>query len=140
MTAPPAAPPPTTRPTANATDAPARPASQSTHPDDSTSDRAAEAAGFWRQWRWWLPVALLALALAVIFADPFAGDWDALDYTVLAVQGRPSTMLFGRMLFLFTNHLAYRVAHAAFGLPPENAYLLIKYMVVGQSPLAVTAC
>ena len=143
MTAPPAAAPhPTTPPTANATDATAASPRPSTHPNDSTSDaaRAAEAGGFWRQWRWWLPVALVALALAVIFADPFAGDWDALDYTVLAVEGRPSTMLFGRMLFLYTNHVAYLIAHNVFGLRPENAYLLFKYMVVGQSPLAAVAC
>lgn len=142
MTAPPAAPPPTTRPTANATDPLAPSARSSTRPNDSTSDpaTAAEGQSFWRQWRWWLPVALVALALAVIFADPFAGDWDALDYTVLAVQGRPSTMLFGRMLFLFTNHLAYQIAHNLFGLRPENAYLLFKYMVVGQSPLAAAVC
>lgn len=49
-------------------------------------------------------------------------------------------MLFGRMLFLYTNHLAYQIAHGVFGLRPENAYLLFKYMVVGQSPLAATAC
>lgn len=90
-------------------------------------------------WRWWLPVALLAFALALIFADPFAGDWDALDYTVLAVKGEPSTMLFGRMLFIFTNHFAYKIAHALFGLRVEHAYLLFKYMVVCESPLAVTA-
>jgi hypothetical protein len=90
-------------------------------------------------WRWWLPVALLSLALAFALADPFAGDWDAVDYTVLAVRGQPSTMLFGRMLFIFTNHLAFRIAHALFGLPAERAYLLFKYMVVCEAPLAVAA-
>jgi hypothetical protein len=80
---------------------------------------------------------LLALALALLFVDPFAGDWDALDYTVLALRGEPSTMLFGRMLFIFTNHFAYRLAHALFGLAPEHAYLLFKYMVVCEAPLVV---
>jgi hypothetical protein len=144
MTAPPAAAAPrkTTTPAANATDPLAPATHPGAHPDESTGDHdtAAGAGGFWRHWRWWLPVALLALALALVFVDPFAGDWDALDYTVLAVKGEPSTMLFGRMLFLFTNHLAYRIAHALFDLRPENAYLLFKYMVVAQSPLAVTAC
>lgn len=142
MTAPPAAAAPPTTPTANATERPDLSARPNALTNDGTNDpgRAAAAGGFWRQWRWWLPVALVALALAIIFADPFAGDWDALDYTVLAVQGKPSTMLFGRMLFLFTNHLAYRLAHDLFGLRPEDAYLLFKYMVVGQSPLAVTVC
>ena len=90
-------------------------------------------------WRWWLPVALAALALALLFADPFAGDWDALDYTVQALKFEPSSMLFGRMLFIFTNALAYRLAHALFGLQPEHAYLLFKYMVVVESALAVVA-
>ncbi len=29
-------------------------------------------------WRWWLPVALLTLTLALIFADPFAGGAEGL--------------------------------------------------------------
>jgi hypothetical protein len=93
-----------------------------------------------RAWRWWLPPASLALLLAILFRDPFAGDWDALDYTVNAVRGQPSSMLFGRMLFIFTNHAAYRLAHALFGLQTEHAYLLFKYMVIAQTPFAVVAC
>lgn len=91
-------------------------------------------------WRWWLPPALLSLALALVFVDPFAGDWDALDYTTLALAGRPSSMIGGRMLFIFTNHALWRLAHALFGLRPEQAYLLFKYAVVLQSPLAIIAC
>lgn len=49
-------------------------------------------------------------------------------------------MLFGRMLFIYTNHAAYRLAHALFGLQAEHAYLLFKYMVVVQTPFAVVAC
>lgn len=90
-------------------------------------------------WRWWLLPALLVLALALAFVDPFAGDWDALDYTVLAVQGRPSSMILGRTLFIFANHGLWRIGNALFGLPPERAYLLFKYAVVIQSPLAVIA-
>lgn len=93
-----------------------------------------------RAWRWWLAPAALALLLTILFIDPFAGDWDALDYTVNAVRGEPSSMLFGRMLFIFTNHAAYRIARALFGLQTEHAYLLFKYMVVVQTPFAVVAC
>lgn len=144
MTAPPA---PTTT-DARQTDLPLAPISPgSSDPTDATPAQASNAtanagdaaAPFLRAWRWWLPVALLALALAFLFADPFAGDWDALDYTVLALRGEPSTMLFGRMLFIFTNHVAYRIAHALFGLQPVHAYLLFKYMVVGEAPLVVAA-
>ena len=49
-------------------------------------------------------------------------------------------MLFGRMLFIFTNHAAYRIAHALFGLQSDQAYLLFKYMIVAETPFAVVAC
>jgi hypothetical protein len=90
-------------------------------------------------WRWWLGPAAAALCLALIFADPFIGDWDGLDYTVLAIRGRPSSMALGRSLFVFYNHAIYRIAHAIFGLAPAHAYLLFKYVVVAQAPLAVIA-
>jgi len=98
-----------------------------------------ETQSLFAAWQWWLPIALLALTLALIFVDPFAGDWDALDYTVLAVQGRPSSMILGRTLFIFANHALWVIAHSLFSLPPEKAYLLFKYAVVAQSPLAVIA-
>lgn len=78
--------------------------------------------------------------LAVAFADPFAGEWDALDYTVLGVLGRPSSMVLGRSLFLLLNHSLWQVAHNLFDLQPENAYVLFKYAVIFQSPLAIIAC
>jgi hypothetical protein len=117
-------------------------ASLSSHnPDEATTDGAParEVTSLLGAWRWWLPVAALSLALALLLADPFAGDWDALDYTVLAIRGEPSTMLFGRMLFIFANHFAYKLAHALVGLPVEHAYLLFKYTVVCEAPLAVAA-
>ena len=95
---------------------------------------------FWAAWRWWITPALLALVLAFIFVDPFIGDWDALDYTLSSLKGRPSSMALGRSLFIFTNHAAWLVGHSLFGLSIENAYLLFKYMVVIQSPLAIMAC
>jgi hypothetical protein len=91
-------------------------------------------------WRWWLPPAIISLVVTLIFVDPFIGDWDALDYTVSALRGQPSSMALGRGLFIFYNHALYVVAHALFPLPPEHAYLLFKYAVVAQAPLAVIAC
>jgi len=104
-----------------------------------TETEQVETTGLLAAWRWWLPPALLTLVLALLFIDPFAGDWDALDYTVLAIRGEPSSMILGRMLFIFANHAMWRVAHGLFGLPPEHAYLLFKYAVVIQSPLATIA-
>ena len=96
-----------------------------------------KAQGLLAEWRWWLPPALLSLALALYFVDPFIGDWDALDYTVLAINGKPSTLLLGRSLFTYYNHALWLLAHTLFNLPPENAYLLFKYAVIVQSPVAV---
>lgn len=95
---------------------------------------------FWRAWRCWLAPALLALALSLIFVDKFIGDWDGLDYTVLAIRGEPSSMALGRLLFIYANHALYSVAHALFHLQPQHAYLLFKYAVIAESPLAVIAC
>ncbi len=100
----------------------------------------AQPPSFASAWRWWLPLALLSLVLALVFVDPFAGDWDALDYTTLALKGQPSSMVLGRMLFIFANHALWLGAHALFDLKPEQAYLLFKYAVVAQSPLAIIAC
>ncbi|MEJ7708564.1 MAG: hypothetical protein WKF84_01590 [Pyrinomonadaceae bacterium] len=82
----------------------------------------------------------LSLLLALVFQDPFAGDWDALDYTVLALRGEPSSMLLGRMLFIFTNRGIWTLAHALFEVPPAQSYLLFKYAVILQCPLATIAC
>lgn len=91
-------------------------------------------------WRWWLPPAVVSLILILVFVDPFIGDWDALEYTVSALRGYPSSMALGRSLFIFYNHALYVVAHAVFDLPPQRAYLLFKYAVVAQGPLTVIAC
>ena len=104
-----------------------------------TESKQEETTRLLAAWRWWLPVALLTLVLALLFMDPFAGDWDALDYTVLAIRGEPSSMILGRMLFIFANHAMWRVAHGLFGLRPEHAYLLFQYAVIIQSPLATIA-
>lgn len=48
-------------------------------------------------------------------------------------------MALGRSLFIFYNHGLYLLAHSLFGLQPASAYLLFKYSVVAQGPLAVIA-
>lgn len=95
---------------------------------------------FWATWHWWLPPALISLALTLYFTDPFIGDWDGIDYTILSLAGYPSSMALGRNLFIFGNHALYQVFHALFNVPPEHAYLIFKYAVVAQSPLAVVSC
>ena len=84
--------------------------------------------------------AVIALALVVWFVDPFIGDWDGLDYTMLSVAGYPSSMALGRNLFIFQNHYLYRAASSLFNVKPDQAYLIFKYAVVVQSSLAVIAC
>jgi hypothetical protein len=98
------------------------------------------AASFWRAWRWWLPPALIALALVLYFVDPFIGDWDGMDYTMLSLEGYPSSMALGRNLFIFSNHFLFVVGRSLFNVQPENAYLIFKYAVVAQVPVAVVAC
>ena len=63
-----------------------------------------------------------------------------MDYTMLSLAGYPSSMALGRNLFIFGNHALYEIAHAVFKLQPEHAYLVFKYAVVAQAPLAVIAC
>ncbi len=92
---------------------------------------------FWSSWYWWLPPALASFVLILKFVDPFIGDWDGLDYTILSLRGYPSSMALGRGLFIFFNHALYLVAHALFKVQPRDAYLVFKYVVVAQGPLAV---
>lgn len=72
--------------------------------------------------------------------DPFIGDWDGLDYTMLSLSGYPSSMALGRNLFIFENHYLFVLAHKLFNVQPEHAYLIFKYAVVAQAPFAVIAC
>src|SRR5258705_5501891 len=95
---------------------------------------------FWRSWLWWLPPALLSLGLVLYFIDPFIGDWDGMDYTMLSLAGYPSSMALGRNLFIFGNHTLFVVAPRLFEVQPENAYLIFKYAGVVQAPLAAVAC
>lgn len=95
---------------------------------------------FWAAWPWWLPPALISVTLTLYFTDPFIGDWDGIDYTILSLSGYPSSMALGRNLFIFGNHVLYQIVHAVFGVQPEDAYLIFKYAVVAQVPFAVVAC
>lgn len=97
-------------------------------------------SSFWLAWPWWLIPGLVALLLVLWFVDPFIGDWDGLDYTMLSLAGYPSSMALGRNLFIFGNHALYETVHWLFNVQPENAYLIFKYAVVAQAPLAVIAC
>ncbi len=59
---------------------------------------------------------------------------------MLSVAGYPSSMALGRNLFIFQNHFLYRAASSLFSVKPDQAYLIFKYSVVAQAPLAVIAC
>ena len=102
-------------------------------------DPASEKS-FLRAYPFWLAPALVALVLTLLYLNPFIGDWDGLDYTVFSLRGEPSSMALGRSLFTLFNHGLYTLAHAIFGVRPEQAYLLFKYAVVAQTPLAVIVC
>ena len=97
----------------------------------------ASLSAFWRSYLYWLPPALLGLALTLFYLNPFIGDWDALDYTIASLNGEPSPMALGRSLFTLFNFALYTFAHKVFGVGPENAYLLFKFAVVAQVPLAI---
>ena len=58
---------------------------------------------------------------------------------MLSLTGYPSSMALGRNLFIFSNHLLFVAGRSLFQLQPENAYLVFKYVVVAQAPLAVVA-
>jgi hypothetical protein len=83
--------------------------------------------------------SLTGLLLVLYFVDPFIGDWDGMDYTVLSLTGYPSSMALGRNLFIFENYVLYHVAHSIFNVQPEHAYLIFKYAVVAQGSLAIIA-
>ncbi|HEY6233448.1 MAG TPA: glycosyltransferase family 39 protein [Pyrinomonadaceae bacterium] len=106
---------------------------------DILSAGSAEHIGFWRSCLWWLLPAVVGLILALWFVDPFIGDWDGMDYTILSLAGYPSSMALGRNLFIFENYALYQFAHSLFNVQPEHAYLIFKYAVVVQAPLAVIA-
>jgi hypothetical protein len=44
-----------------------------------------------------------------------------MDYTMLSLEGYPSSMALGRNLFIFTNHFLFVFAHAVFHVPQDQA-------------------
>src|SRR5436190_5788609 len=106
---------------------------------DATT-RNSSPRDFFDSYTYWLPPAVVTLILTFVYLNPFIGDWDGLDYTVYSLHGRPSSMALGRSLFTLFNFLLYKSAHAILGVRPEQAYLLFKYAVVVETPLAVIAC
>ena len=107
---------------------------------DSAETTVPPRNSFWYSYSFWLPPALLGLALTLLYLNPFIGDWDALDYTIASLHGQPSPMALGRSLFTLFNFVLYTCAHKVFGVGPEHAYLLFKYAVVAQVPLAIVMC
>jgi len=85
----------------------------------------------------WLPLACVSWWLAWRFQDQFISDWDGFDYTVYTVQHRPSALGLSRALFLAYNSALWEMAHHWFGLPPEKAYLVIRYGVIAQTGPAI---
>jgi 4-amino-4-deoxy-L-arabinose transferase-like glycosyltransferase len=106
----------------------------------SKTARLADHQGFLSAYPFWLAPALVALILTLVYLNPFIGDWDGLDYTVFSLRGEPSSMALGRSLFTLFNHELYALSHALFGVRPAQAYLVFKFAVVIQTPLAVIVC
>ena len=107
---------------------------------DFPETKTAPRVKFLQSYPYWLPPAFIGLALTLIYLNPFIGDWDGLDYTIASIHGEPSSMALGRALFTLTNHLLFVIAHRLFGLNAEQAYLVFKYLVVAQVPLAIVGC
>lgn len=84
----------------------------------------------------WLPLALASWWLAYTLRDPFISDWDGFDYTVYTVQGLPSALGLGRALFLGYNHWLWKLVEHLWNLPPERAFLVLRYGVIAQAGVA----
>jgi hypothetical protein len=85
----------------------------------------------------WLPLAGLSWLLAWKFQDEFISDWDGFDYTAYTVQHLPSALGLGRALFLGYNYLLWEAAHRWLDVPPEKAYLVLRYGVIAQAGPAI---
>jgi hypothetical protein len=55
------------------------------------------------------------LTLALVYLNPFIGDWDGLDYTIDSL-GRALVDGFGPRAFPLVNHFLYVIARAIFGI------------------------
>src|SRR3979490_1165119 len=95
---------------------------------------------FLRAYHFWLAPALVALALTLIYLNPFIGDWDGLDYTVFSLPPQAPSIPWRRSLFTLFNHGRFKVAPAFFGVQPEDAYLILRRRMRGPIPEAVIVC
>lgn len=92
----------------------------------------------WKKDYWlWLPLMLITWRLAWHYQDTFISDWDTFDYTAQVVQGVPTALGLGRALFLGYNRGLWLLAHHWFSLPPEKAYLILRYSVIALSAPAI---
>lgn len=101
------------------------------------SPAPSEAHDWKSDYRQWLPLLLLAWALALLMRDRFISDWDAFDYAAYAVRNVPSSLGLGRALFLGYNHLLWELLHRWFGMPAEQSHLILTYGAIVQSGPAV---
>ncbi|HEX9424882.1 MAG TPA: hypothetical protein VF899_16705, partial [Pyrinomonadaceae bacterium] len=51
----------------------------------AATSAASSSLSFWRAWPWWFVPALAGVVLVLYFVDPFIGDWDGIDYTMLSL-------------------------------------------------------
>jgi hypothetical protein len=110
---------------------------QFSSPFTFSGNSSDENHGWLKDWLCWLPLALLSWWLAWRLQDPFISDWDGFDYTALAVEGLPTALGLGRVLFLAYNHWLWLAAHKFLHWPPAEAYLVLRYGVIAQTGFAV---
>jgi hypothetical protein len=103
----------------------------------STSSTRADAHDWKRDFYLWLPLACASWWLAWYFQDQFISDWDGFDYTTYTVRHLPTALGLGRALFLGYNYLLWEAAHRWVDVPPEQAYLVIRYGVIAQTGIAI---
>lgn len=103
----------------------------------SASSVLTDAHDWKRDFYLWLPLACASWWLAWHLQDQFISDWDGFDYTTYTVRHLPTALGLGRALFLGYNYLLWEAAHRWFDVPPEQAYLVIRYGVIAQTGLAI---
>lgn len=103
----------------------------------SVATTRADAHDWKRDFYLWLPLACVSWWLAWHYQDQFISDWDGFDYTTYTVRHLPTALGLGRALFLGYNYLLWEAAQRWFAVPPEQAYLVIRYGVIAQTGLAI---
>jgi hypothetical protein len=100
----------------------------------------SSARSFRHEYPYWLPPALVALALTLIYLNPFIGDWDALDYTIFSLHARPSSMALGRSLFTIFNFACTGWRTPCSESARSTPTCFSNMQVVIETPIAVVAC